>query len=1172
MTFAISSRLLKCWLVWLVTTAATTNTTTHAAPWFGSSSDDTAGSNKNTDHQPVRSSSSSLVSPIVNRELETSVVAHAWPSNPQSVFCEAYAYHQATYSNDGPRQQLTAEEAAAAVVVNEAFLEALSVTLLQKLEEEGEDVTIPTYAAARDLVRNAVVASLQPSSSSSSSSSNPPSNVLLLEYVLSMRAHSPQCELHRGLARQTLQQRHQLATFRDRNVFAVVYPGGHIVLEEDLVSGDFDWTSLAHDVVTDNDDDPDDLLLPGEFPFGEDRSFEDDAAQLVILYANFGTVAFAKTYQQLHRAISTTQQKQNLRFVVRHLGAVHYEELGADATTQPTVLQGYGVRLDIRNAEYKVFDDRKSDASASEDDVSLMNLTALEATNTLKPPSQFLAGVNVTAVVGLVEDESKKNAILKELWKKHEAQQANLIPPTWQRRKLSLQATSVIAASKDPLMTLEEVSLNLPSVASTLVHRKIPDEIQEIAEKMEDELGTVLPASGALLINGRHINIDRPTFNVFELINVLRKEQSALEKFQAEVGPYLTNSPGALRKVKDAWTMGSDFFDTTNNSQEQGFGGVVEPESKSFRIDVGRGWKQAIIYLNDIEKDAKYAQWPRSVRQMFMAMQYGMAPSVRRNFFTLLAVINPIQSNQNVGFTLAKQLMQSNYPARLGVLLVDDADVQACAEWVSANPASETGEACPVMKGPVIQDDITAKDKEKLKDIPGTTRALHSLFADLVSKNPSDMADAYLEYVMKLIDEQKEMSGEDSLSMFDIVEMHVNTMSGMQMGSSSKHWSDALSLLTDAEEDDDDTTRPTYAKALRFAVDKGLQAGMSFVNGRPLPMGDPEDVFEKAGKIFNEEMSAIFMKIQGGEIKDSTPKSVYGLFLSGKGVFKKVHPLLMDSRDKSDSYIKVPHEFDSKSLLFPAASEEEVGAVFVLDAVLDVGSSQGLQLAKSLVSVMDSFPASIADSGEATVGVKIGYRIIPSKASDNAKALCPILANAREVGAPGLTKVLEKAASAGGTSLSISDLLEALPELSGYLKEKMQTDLNEGVCSRLATLKDPPGDNLIVSNGLYYVLEGSSMAKDDVELLLSLDLGYSKAVTLYLKDNVSVADPEGCESVARCITFLAMEAAVAQFDRVGLEKEIIGLEKKLGVDENPLRFSWNEDGGNGLQVCTEADK
>ena len=76
-----------------------------------------------------------------------------------------------------------------------------------------------------------------------------------------------------------------------------------------------------------------------------------------------------------------------------------YEELGGT----PTVLQGYGVRLDIRNVEYRVFDDRDDRSSA--ETTALLNVSSVETLS-----SSFVAGVNVTAL-GLEEDGSLEEAL-----------------------------------------------------------------------------------------------------------------------------------------------------------------------------------------------------------------------------------------------------------------------------------------------------------------------------------------------------------------------------------------------------------------------------------------------------------------------------------------------------------------------------------------------------------------------------------------------------------------------------------------------------------------------------------------------------------------------------------------------------------------------------------------
>ena len=79
---------------------------------------------------------------------------------------------------------------------------------------------------------------------------------------------------------------------------------------------------------------------------------------VAILYGQVGTTAFASLYKSL--------KYSQINFVVRHMGYIRYEEkiqknedISSRAT--PTSLQGYGVRLDIRNLEYKAFDESSDD-------------------------------------------------------------------------------------------------------------------------------------------------------------------------------------------------------------------------------------------------------------------------------------------------------------------------------------------------------------------------------------------------------------------------------------------------------------------------------------------------------------------------------------------------------------------------------------------------------------------------------------------------------------------------------------------------------------------------------------------------------------------------------------------------------------------------------------------
>ena len=278
----------------------------------------------------------------------------------------------------------------------------------------------------------------------------------------------------------------------------------------------------------------------------------------VILYARLGGHSFPTFYRRL--------VELEIPFVVRHMGggdgndgsvtagAGDLEEAQEEGKEDPyTMLQGYGVRLDIRNVEYKVFDDvkRNHDDNAG----AMINLTSLGvpppadgdeeneeggSTTTTQQnldeiSSHFLAGVNLTALSLSDDDMTTVYDLQTQLWKLHERYEIHqgIIPPNWQRRQLSLQAASVVAHSEHPLLTLQHVSQNLPSVASTLVHVTVPEEIGTFVPQAERTLQHLLKSSGGgLWINGRKMFVERPSFNVFEMIQLLKEEHDELKKME----------------------------------------------------------------------------------------------------------------------------------------------------------------------------------------------------------------------------------------------------------------------------------------------------------------------------------------------------------------------------------------------------------------------------------------------------------------------------------------------------------------------------------------------------------------------------------------------------------------------------------------------------------------
>jgi UDP-glucose:glycoprotein glucosyltransferase len=1013
--------------------------------WFGSNQED---------------DSSVLVSPIVNRELIASVVAHDWPFTIDNVVCEAWAYHYSDWD----------------------FMDSL----VAKLEEGA--TTLDSEGAAVRLVVEATTLS---------------TDKRLLEYALSLRAYSPQCELHRGLARQTL----------------LLHNERGVTLDAFVVSGAAILTSVS-DLATCTAG-AEHELLPGEVP----RQGTSDAP-VVILYANMTTVTFVEWYNAL--------VKGGIPFVVRHLGHVWYEEVGGT----PTVLQGYGVRLDIRNVEYRVFDDRDEKPAETN---AMINVTSLSSLST-----QFLAGVNVSAL-GL--DKDKALALQAELYKMHDAQQlhAQIIPPSWQRRKLSLQAAQAVASSSsDVLMTLQDVSQNLPSVASTLVHVEIPEILSELAEQMEGLLARTNGA--ALFVNGIRVPIDRPSFNVFEFLNTIKSEQTKLENMQERLSPYL--SIPALRQVQRAWSNGADALNSNDIEEDE----ETSDDANVFRIDVGRGWKNAVLYVNDIEKDEEYENWPRSIQNMMFAMQYGAPPSVRRNIFTVLAVVDPLlDEGGNHGLSLASQLMQGQYPARLGVLLVNQEDLNECAKWIKeTNPPED--EPCPVNH---MFTPGSTPNMEMLDIVEASTQAAYNILAHVIQKYGM-MASPYMQYWIQSIAQYKEKQGGDDLTVNDLIRIHAQLMAGMQVMSMDEAVDEAMEAFKGREKDD----VPTYGKALRFALNKGLKPGMSFINGRPLPSGGDENTGNQVGEIFMQEQHHIMKLIMDGVITDSSPKSVYAKLLTGERVFAKVHPLLSNSQDEKDAYVALASGFGPESLLVPEGQQptESPEAIFLVEAVADTDSSDGRKFAADFVATMNS----MADSVAYKAGMTLAYRILPSTISSASSSLCSILTHANSFDAASLIEVLKLNTLA---EMSTEDILKAIPAKVNAV-ERASILADTPVCSSASYLeKELPPTPFITANGRVFSPEDGSLKMDDVELLLNLELGKAKGITKLLVSDLSFKDNVQYDAVAQASAFLAEQQSKSKDKRSDMESMVLNLEKAMGIESNPIRFSWNnEDDGESLKV------
>ena len=279
-----------------------------------------------------------------NRQLETSLKASSWPTTASSPFCETFAFFESSPSSS-------------AGTLIQDYLKRLE----DFVSKDGTD-DFPT------LLNHGMDVSMSLASQLNETTNATSSFLPMLEYSLSTRAHAPLCETHRILSQ------HALRYVKDTFVgaFAVVSNQGRYQVFESVqeLQARFqseDATLEQEEWVESGTDGTDawSRILPHERLLGLDDVVTRSDLEVVV-YLSVERSEWVEYTQRL--------RKMKIPFVVRFMGYQPQQQdacLAGDGENQvclatntpesaflPTALQGYGVRLDIKNSEYKSFDDK----------------------------------------------------------------------------------------------------------------------------------------------------------------------------------------------------------------------------------------------------------------------------------------------------------------------------------------------------------------------------------------------------------------------------------------------------------------------------------------------------------------------------------------------------------------------------------------------------------------------------------------------------------------------------------------------------------------------------------------------------------------------------------------------------------------------------------------------
>jgi hypothetical protein len=293
------------------------------------------------------------------------------------------------------------------------------------------------------------------------------------------------------------------------------------------------------------------------------------------------------------------------------------------------------------------------------------------------------------------------------------------------------------------------------------------------------------------------------------------------------------------------------------------------------------------------------------MQEMLYRSQFGGAPTVRRNLFTMLVVLDPSSGADVPAFNVVGQLMNSQFPLRLGVLLVNGKDLSRG----SASPLEEWNDG---------ERSFDARDSMLI--LKHITKEFGGMVAISCLMHVTD-------YV----------AGFGALSVKEYVSIHFAFLEEMRVLQDLRRLnqvqSEMFSLLergrSDASNKPDEVT---YESALQFAVERLLQPGMTFLNGLPFPDGLNMDLFgSRVNDILQYEQRHIMELVLKGVITDTHPKSIYASVLSGDKLFKQFHPLLNKSTGK---YVASMPGTNLHSLILPIntlTDYDDVDTLFIIE-------------------------------------------------------------------------------------------------------------------------------------------------------------------------------------------------------------------------------------------------
>ncbi|XP_065924355.1 UDP-glucose:glycoprotein glucosyltransferase 1 isoform X1 [Magallana gigas] len=342
------------------------------------------------------------------------------------------------------------------------------------------------------------------------------------------------------------------------------------------------------------------------------------------LYGELGKPGFS----ELHEKLKSLSKQKKVTYVLRHFVKSPSEK--------KTRLSGYGVELAIKSTEYKAKDDTKIEGDG----------TNVDEEDQLDDEVQ---GFDFAKLKELHPDQKEDLRKLRNHLISSSSELAAL--KVWELQDLSYQAAQKVlnADPEEQIKVLQDYSQNFPSRTRSLVkvHVKndMKNEINQNKKVFESAL-SLGAGESAMLLNG--IPVEMEVYDVYTLLDLMKSEARLME------GLFSLGFKAAELEKFMRLDLGGD--------------------SKEFALDIRH---TAIQFLNDLENDQKYKNWPKNIQDLLRPTFPGMLRHVAKNIFHLVFFVDPTSKTDIELIKMAEAFLVHSAPIRLSVVFVVNFDQDA---------------------------------------------------------------------------------------------------------------------------------------------------------------------------------------------------------------------------------------------------------------------------------------------------------------------------------------------------------------------------------------------------------------------------------------------------------------------------------------------------------------